>query len=71
VRFLIGYRTYIASALIIVPQVATILGYDMTTEMIDGIKNVGAQIGDLIEAVALAMGALGIRGAILRRGTGE
>lgn len=70
-RFLTGYRTYIGALLIIIPQVATIVGFDMTTEMVDGVKNVGEQIGNLIEAVGVAIGALGLRGAILRSGAGE
>lgn len=64
-KFLEGYRTYLGSLIIIIPQVATLFGFDMTTEMVDGVKNVAAHLGNLIEAVGAALLVFGVRGAIL------
>lgn len=64
-------KTFLGGVLALIPTIATMFGFDMTTEVIDGIKNQPEQIGNVIQGLGVLLSALGIRTAIHRSGVGE
>lgn len=64
-------KTFLGGLIALIPTVATMLGYDMTTEVVEGIANQPEQIGDVIEGLGVLLSTLGIRTAIHRSGVGE
>lgn len=63
-NFLSGYRTSIASVVIIVGALYAFFGHPLSGEQTEAVNAAAGNLSDLIEKVGIALGMLGLRGAI-------
>jgi len=64
-------KTFLGGILFLLPTIATLLGYDMTSEVAEASATVPAQVGDVVQSLGVLLASLGIRTAIHRSGVGQ